>query len=126
MMRDTQGPKVLLKIENVMIEIMKSVRNYPKVERYTLAEKTERTLLDGAENIFYASFNASARHSRLSEARTQFQMVNFLLRIAKREHFISEAFYEKITLDLVEIGKMITGWIKTIESGKYKNGTNVR
>lgn len=125
-MKDTQGPKVLLKIENVMIEIMKSVRNYPRVERFTLAEKTEKTLLDGAENIFFASFNASTRSLRLREARTQLQMVMFLLRIAKRQNFISEAFFEKISLDLIEVGKMVTGWIKTTESRNERHGTNLR
>lgn len=99
-----------------MIEIMKALRNYPKVERYTLAERTEKILLEGAENVFFASYNSSTRIERLKEARTQFQMANFLLRIAKRQSFISEGFYEKITLDLSEVGKMLTGWLKTCEA----------
>jgi hypothetical protein len=119
-MKDVQGPKVLYKIELLLIEIMKSVRNYPKVERYTLAERTEKTLLNGAENVFYASYNSALRLERLREARTQFQMVNFLLRVAKRQNFISEAFYAQTSGDLVEIGKMITGWIKTVELPRRK------
>ncbi len=125
-MKDVQGPKVLYRIESLLIEIMKSVRNYPKVERYTLAERTERTLLNGTENVFYASYNSATRLERLREARTQFQMVTFLLRIAKRQQFISESFYAKTSEELVEIGKMITGWIKTTEStGKRSNGSRL-
>ena len=119
-MTDVPGPKVLLKIENLMIEIMKCLRNYPKTERYTLGERTESALLSGAENVFYASFNAKSRVERLKEARTQFQMVTWLLRIAQRQRFISEGFYENVSADLIEVGKMVTGWIKTCEnfSGK--------
>lgn len=115
-MKNVQGPKVLYKIESVHIEIMKSTRNYPKAARYTLAERTEKALLSGAECVFYASFNQFLRMDRLREARTHFQMVTFLLRIARRLGFVSDGFYEKISEDLSEIGKMISGWIKTVES----------
>jgi len=108
-----------------MIEVSKSLRNYPKVERYTLAERTEKMLLGGAENIFFAVYNARTRMDRLKEARTQFQMVTFLLRIAKRQGFISEGFYEKITLDIVEVGKMISGWLKTCEVTRKPDAKNL-
>lgn len=115
-----EGPKVMLKVENLLIEVMQCIRNYPKTERYTLGERTELTLLSAAENIFYASYNQDARTQRLKTARTQFQMATWLLRLARRQSFISDGFYEKMSTDLIEIGKMISGWIKTSEKVSAK------
>ena len=104
---------------------MKTLRNYPKVERYTLAERTEKILLDATENVFFASYNARTRIERLKEARTQFQMAGFLLRIAKRQGFISEEIKKKVTYDLIEVGKMISGWLKTCESSSGSYGKSL-
>lgn len=117
-MKNEHGPKLLLKVENMLIEIMGCLRNYPKTARYTLGEKTELALLNGAENIFYASFNPKQRLERLREARVNFQMVNWLLRIAQRQKFVSVGLSEQLAGDLAEVGKMLSGWIKTCESSK--------
>lgn len=115
-MKNEQGPKILLKLENLLIEVMICLRKYPKAERYTLGEKTELTLLLGSENIFYAAFNANNRLEKLREARVQFQMVKWLFRIAQRQNFLSAGHCEKLSLELIEVGKMVSTWIKTCES----------
>jgi hypothetical protein len=110
---------LLQKIENTFLEVLSTLKRYPKAERYTLGEKTEKILLDATEAIYAASYSPKSRIENLEKARIQFQMVIFLFRIARRQSFISEGAYEKIAAELVEIGKMVSGWLKSIEKKNH-------
>ncbi len=114
-MAKTQGPKILQKIESLYIEIIPILKRYPKAEKYTLAEKTENFFLDAIEEIYWSTYNRIDRSIHLSNARIKFQMVGFHLRVARRMGFVSEGLYEKISIEIVEIGKMISGWIKSVD-----------
>ncbi len=114
-MTRTQGPKILQKIETLNLDLIPVLKKYPKTERYTLAEKTETFFLQGTESIYWAPHEKRTRPHHLSSARIQFQMSGYLLRIGRRMGFVSEGQYEKLSVDLVEIGKMISGWIKIVE-----------
>lgn len=117
----TSGPQVMLKIEMIMMDILERLNHYPKNEKYTLGERTELKLLDGVEAVHYATFNPEVRLQKLRAARTHFELVLMLLRVARRKSFISEGYYKKISEDFDEIGKMISSWIKTVS---VKNQTN--
>ncbi len=110
---------LLQKIENVFLEILPALKRYPKAERYALGEKTENVLLDATEAIYTASYSPKFRVENLEKARVQFQMVIFLFRIARRQSFISEGAYKNISTELIEIGKMTSGWLKTLEKKSH-------
>lgn len=114
-MTKTQGPQILQKIENFNLLLLPVLKRYPKNERYTLAEKTENFFLQGTESIYWGSYERHERAHHLSKARIQFQMTGYLLRIGRRMGFTSEGQHEKLSVDLIEIGKMISGWIKIVE-----------
>lgn len=114
-MTKTQGPQILQKIETLNLSLLPVLKKYPKTERYTLAEKTENFFLQGTESIYWGSYEKKERAHHLSKARIQFQMTGYLLRIGRRMGFTSEGQYEKLSVDLVEIGKMVSGWIKIVE-----------
>ena len=68
--------------------------------------------LDVVENIYTASYHPKLRNESLNLARTRLHLLGFLLRISRRQGLLSEGLYEMISLKLVEIGKMLTGWEK--------------
>lgn len=119
-MAKTQGPQILQKIESLYIEILPILKKYPKTEKYTLAEKTENFYLDAIEEIYWSTYNRSDRAAHLSNARIKFQMVSFQFRIARRMGFVSEGLYEKISVEIIEVGKMISGWIKNVDKGEHR------
>lgn len=118
-MTKTQGPQILQKIENFNLALLPVLKKYPKNERYTLAEKTENFFLQGTESIYWGSYERRERGHHLCKARIQFQMAGYLLRIGRRMGFISEGQYEKLSVDLIEIGKMVSGWIKIVEKTEH-------
>ncbi|MCB0370025.1 MAG: four helix bundle protein [Bdellovibrionales bacterium] len=104
--------KVIQKLEVLLMELLPALRRFPKTERYTLAEKMEKVGLDVVESIYTASYHPQLRNESLNLARTRLHLLGFLLRISRRQGLLSEGLYEIISLKLVEIGKMLTGWEK--------------
>lgn len=123
-MQGNHGPQVLQKIETLIIKIGPFLRRYPKAERFTLAERTEKLLLDSIESIYWATYSKNDRLLKLKSARVQLQIATLLLRLARRQSFLSEGAYEDLALDMIEAGRMLSGWIKACE--KLPNAKNLQ
>ena len=125
-MRESHGPRILQKIESLLLELQPLLSQYPKTQRYALGEKTETSLLEGIRSIYGATYSKEDRLSCLKFARVELQIVGMFLRIARRRGFLSEGAYENISLNLVEVGKMTSGWIKSTEQSQIMSKVSVK
>jgi hypothetical protein len=115
-MREPNSLKILQKAETLIIDLLPALRKFPKVERYTLAQEIEKECLEFVKHVHIAAYEIDGRLIHLKQARSSLQLVGFLLRLSRRQAFISEGFYELLTNQNIEIGKMLTGWIKTTQN----------
>ena len=91
--------------------------NFPKVHRYTLGAKVEDSFLTLLEHIFFALYlPIEKKIIRLEYAVAKLDALKFFLQISFENKCISEKQYLEISKELDEIGRMLGGWKKGLET----------
>ena len=109
---NSMSSDVLNRLELVYLAIIPAIKNFPKDQKYTLGENIDQALLGAIRDFFTASYDKRVRENALIHLRGQLHETVFLIRVAFKLKFLSNALYEKFTKELVEIGKIISSWIK--------------
>lgn len=94
-----------------------SVKVYEHVNRFPRAHKTllGRDLLSAAQGMLVSLTAASKSRKRtplLEEADIHLERLRILVRLAHRLTFLPHKGYETLSVEMVEIGRMLGGWIK--------------
>ncbi len=106
-------PMVLQKTYRLYLEIYGKLKNFPKRSRYTIGEKTENILLDLIELITLANIQIkSLREPILYKASAKCELLKILLRLGYDSSLFNDRQYVALESKVLEIGKMIGGWIK--------------
>lgn len=84
---------------------------FPKAQRFVLAQRIENTLLAMLELIIEG--NASRdKFPYIQGALVKLQLVQVFMRFAKDQRFISVKRYETSSVKLVELGRLLGGWLR--------------
>ena len=93
----------------------------PRVGRYTTGARIENHFLDLLELIYKAYYaNIENKSIVIIKAITKNDIIKYLLQIAFENKLIKEKQYLELSNKLQEVGKILGGWKKGIES-KIKN-----
>ena len=102
-----------------LYELYKNISNYlplfPKGKRYTLGQKIDQTTLDIIELVVTAGY--SARDQKvviLQKASIKLDLLKMLTRLSLDTKCLDNKKYQQLSAQLVEIGKMLGGWIKSV------------
>lgn len=96
---------------------MTLTKDLPKTVRHTLGHKTDEYFLKMLSYIYLATYQSPVEKVlTLSRAITQLDLTKFLLSIAWESRVLSDNQYIKISTDLDEIGRMLGGWKKGLET----------
>ncbi len=88
---------------------------FPLFHRFGLGERVTRLGLNLQETLIAAGLQrGSERHSLLAQADVQLAQLRQTLRMCKDLQLLSIGQYEHIATMLVEIGRLLGGWQKTI------------
>ena len=90
--------------------------NAPKRSRYTLAAKVDILIVDTIELLFVSG--ALGREQKLPillKASGKFDLLKFFLQIAWEVKILDTKKYVLLSEDLNQIGKMLGGWIKSLQ-----------
>lgn len=94
----------------------------PKGARYTIGSRIENKFLDLLEVSYTAYFiEKESKAAKLSECIFISDTLKFLVSVAWEGKIISHKHYEQIALKLDEVGKMLWGWRKSMDSPDKKN-----
>ena len=97
------------------------IPHMPRVDRYTTGARIENHFLDLLELIYKAYYASMENKSVIIvEAITKNDIIKYLLQIAFENKLIKEKQYLELSEKLQEVGKILGGWKKGIES-KIKN-----
>jgi len=93
----------------------------PRVGRYTTGTRIENHFLDLLE-LIYKAYYASIENKNIIiiESINKNDIIKYLLQIAFENKLIKEKQYLELSQKLNEVGKILGGWKKGIES-KIKN-----
>ena len=91
-------------------------RLIPKQDRYTVYEKAEQSLLSVISHIFKAgTANKESKYILLQRASTELNLLRVFIRLLKDIKAIYNKKYIVIQSEVDEIGRMLGGWIRSVD-----------
>lgn len=106
------GSDILNRLEILYLEVIPAIRKFPKDQKFTLGENIDKAFLGVVREFYSASYDKQYRKNALIQMRRQLHEVVFLIRVSHKLSFLSKGLYEKFSKELVEIGKIVSSWIK--------------
>ena len=108
-------PQIIIKISDLYLEFYKEIRKWSKPERYNLGCRCEILIIEVLEKTFKASRNYN-KLQNLKKANIKLQVLKILIRTAKNIQIMPFRKYQFFQEKILEIGRMIGGWIKTVQT----------
>ena len=110
-------PTVLLKTKEAYALWFKVLADFPKVYRYNLGGKIEGHFLSLLENIFITVYlSGEKKQAQLSLAILKLDNLKFFLQLAWENKCLPNNKYAELSEQLNEIGRMLGGWKKGLET----------
>jgi len=89
----------------------------PRTARYTTGARIENHFLDLLELIYKAYYASLENKSeKIIEAINKNDIIKYLLQIAWENKFVKDKEYLELSNKLQEVGKILGGWKKGIET----------
>lgn len=91
--------------------------DFPKSLRYTLGEKIDAALIDILEHLFIAGYqNKDEKLPTILSAIKKTDVLKFFLQVSWELHALDNKKYIAISEKVNELGRMLGGWRKGLES----------
>mgnify|MGYP001564505654 FL=1 len=88
---------------------------FPKLERYSLGQKIENTILEILELTLQAAYQPKYRKiETIRKASDKTDLLKYLLRLAYNVEAVNLKKYLLLEEKAIELGKMFGGWIKSL------------
>lgn len=98
------------------------VPHIPKAARYTIGARIENKFLNLLETAYTAYFTEKTNKAeKIQECIFLLDILKFLISTSWEAKLISHKHFEEIAIKLEEIGKMLWGWKKSLDSPENKN-----
>ena len=106
--------KIKQKCEDMIKYGYIALRQFPKSEKFSLAQDIKRTMFGLLEQIIRANRSRDKRET-LYAIDTELEILRTQVRLAMELQFLPFAKYEVWGGNLAELGRMIGGWVKSIK-----------
>ena len=91
--------------------------HFPKGSRYTLGSKIDDIFLSAIEYCFLASYSPlGEKLPILDRAISRTDLIKLFLTLAWESKYLDTNKYTQLSLHLSEVGRMLGGWRKQIET----------
>ena len=89
---------------------------FPKSKRYSLGQKVDELSLNIIELVITAGYlPREQKLPVLQKVSIKIDLLKILLRLAWETKCLDNNKYQQLVSQLLEIGKMLGGWIKTVK-----------
>ena len=102
---------VVEKHYQLILWMLPKIANFPKGQRFLLADRIERILLDILEMLIEAVYSKNKREI-LIKVNLKLDLLRFMMRIAKDMKYVNINAYDFFYQSSIEIGKMVGGWLR--------------
>ena len=111
-MLEAQSP-IFTKTYDFILWLLNHTEKFPKSERFRLARRVEDTALAFYELLIKAT-RAKRKQAVLLEADLELDKLRLYLRLSHARGLTNPKQYEYVAGALVEIGKLLGGWLKSL------------
>jgi four helix bundle protein len=87
-----------------------TLKNFPQSERFVMVQKIQKVYLEFLSEVVSARKSSNTLH-HLRNADRELEKTKIFFRLSRDLGFISAGQHEDISEKLVEMGKMLGGWI---------------
>ena len=99
--------------EELLYKIYPRLVNFPKSEKFSLCQSIKNNFFDLLTHINLGNSVKSKRLTYLQIADGYLQTIKILIKLSKRRRYISKAFFRELDLELTEISKLLSGYIRS-------------
>ena len=107
--------KILQKYKSFLMNLDNSLENIPRKDTY-FKDRIKNISLDVLKDILLCSYDTSSVKMYRTSIKANIALLDFMLERLLLKKYISEKNLYKLTNELVEINKMVTGWLNNCES----------
>ncbi|PIE91440.1 MAG: four helix bundle protein [Acidobacteria bacterium] len=100
--------------EKVVHWLLNTTEKFPKRVRFTLSNRIINLSLDFYEDLIHARYSRKKKDI-LIRGNIKLEQLRLLLRICSEARFYSQKQNEYAMRSIFETGKMLGGWIKTVD-----------
>lgn len=127
-MKSTPPPRlvpVVLKLKDTYCIWQDCLTHFPKANRFTIGSKIDTLFLEAIEYIFLASYtHTMEKQSLLNSGISKVDLIKLLLQLSWETKALDNKKYILLSEKFSEIGKMLGGWKRQLQSGKIPLGLN--
>ena len=105
---------VVEKHYQLILWLLPKIANFPKDQRFLLADRLEIILLDILELLIEAVYS-KCKKEILRKANLRLEQLRFMIRIAKDMKYINISGYDYFCQRALEVGRMVGGWQKAVD-----------
>ncbi len=113
---------VIEQVKMLIDWVLPKLGKFPRDQRFLLADRIERNLLDILELLIEAFYAPERRSKLLYEANIKLDVLRYLSRISCDNRYFDIKSHNYFCLKIDEIGNMVGGWKKQWESQEGKKG----
>ena len=114
--RAQQQSPIFTKTYDYILWLLQHTENFPKRERFRLARRLEDTAFEFYQLLIQAARSTRRRRAVLLQADLVLDQLRLYTRLSQARKLTSPRQYRHASGLLVEIGKLLVGWLKTIPS----------
>ena len=107
--------KILQKYKSFLMNLDNSLENIPRKDIY-FKDRIKNISLDVLKDILLCSYDTSSVKMYRTSIKANIALLDFMLERLLLKKYISEKNLYKLASELVEIKKMVTGWLNNSES----------
>lgn len=108
---------------DLLLWVIPQALKFPRAHRFGLGERLVSRALDFQETLVAASLHPGQERRHLLEtADTQLAQLRQVLRLCKDLQLLSVGQYEHVASLLVEIGRLLGGWKKSLQDTGQAGG----
>lgn len=104
---------VYRKTEELLYKIYPRLSKFPKAEKFSLCQSIKENFFELLKCISLGNSVKSKRKIHLQEADGYLQTLKVLMKLSKQRRYISEGFFKELDLELTEINKLLSGYIRS-------------
>ena len=104
---------LFVRTHDFLLWLLPKVQKFPRIYRFSLAERIQRTAMDFQDFIISAGKSKDEeRRAWLKKADVALEQMRFWLRFSKELELVHIGQYEHSARMLVEMGRLLGAWIK--------------
>lgn len=111
---DVRKLTIYQKTENLLYQLYPKLSNFPKSEKFALCQHIKENFFELLKYIALGNSVKSKRMEYLQSADGHLQVLKVLLDLSKQRKYISENYHELVDLQLTEINKLLSGYIRSV------------